>query len=92
MPKAPKADSEKPKREKKVTGEKRPTTLYQTYMKEKLPEYKAKNPGVSHKDAFSAVAKLWKDADENPNKGKDTSAADKPAKVQAASRKAPKEA
>ncbi|KAF8309712.1 hypothetical protein DL93DRAFT_2085230, partial [Clavulina sp. PMI_390] len=40
------------------------------YMKETLATYKAEHPGVAHKEAFSKVAAMWADADENPNKGK----------------------
>ncbi|KAF7588230.1 hypothetical protein BBP40_005981 [Aspergillus hancockii] len=38
-------------------------TAYHQYMKENLPKYKKEHPDMSHKDAFSAVAKMWK---ENP--------------------------
>ncbi|CAE6504996.1 unnamed protein product [Rhizoctonia solani] len=55
-------------KEPKEVKEKTPT-LYQTFMKERLPSYKAEHPDVTHKDAFRAVALEWKDADENPKKG-----------------------
>ncbi|KAI9297922.1 hypothetical protein K502DRAFT_362820 [Neoconidiobolus thromboides FSU 785] len=39
---------------------------YNKFMKDQLPKYKANNPGKNHKDAFKAVAQLWKDSPENP--------------------------
>ncbi|KAG8744895.1 hypothetical protein FRC10_009265 [Ceratobasidium sp. 414] len=46
-------------------------SLYQLFMKDRLPEYKAEHPDVSHKDAFKNVALEWKDSDRNPNKGRE---------------------
>ena len=34
-------------------------------MKEQIPIYKKKNPKKEHKEAFSAVAKLWKSQKRN---------------------------
>ncbi|KAB5593426.1 YABBY protein [Ceratobasidium theobromae] len=70
MPKAATTKTTKAKepKEPKEAKEKTPSP-YQLFMKEQLPVYKSKNPEVTHKDAFRAVALLWKDADENPNKG-----------------------
>jgi len=50
---------------------KRPPTAYQLYMKDTLAKVKAENSEMSHADAFKKVASMWKDADENPNKGKE---------------------
>jgi len=36
-----------------------------------LAKVKAENSDLSHADAFKKVASMWKDADENPNKGKE---------------------
>jgi hypothetical protein len=44
---------------KKQTGGKKPNA-YQLFMKKQIPIYKKKNPKKSHREAFSAVAKLWK--------------------------------
>ena len=44
---------------KKQGGGKKPSA-YQLFMKKQIPIYKKKNPKKSHKEAFSAVAKLWK--------------------------------
>ncbi|KAF8933917.1 hypothetical protein BGZ47_010593 [Haplosporangium gracile] len=47
---------------------KRQPTVYNLYIKDKLPKYKAAHPNVGHKDAFRQVAYLWKYAAENPNR------------------------
>lgn len=92
MPRAAKSDSEdKPKKEKKTPGEKKPITAYQQYMKDQLPIWKSSNPDVPHKDAFSAVAKLWKEADENPNKGKESKPKEPKTKAPPKSKKAKKD-
>ncbi len=39
-------------------------------MKKELKNVKAANPKLTHKEAFTQVAKNWKNASENPNKGK----------------------
>ena len=44
---------------KKQGGGKKPSD-YQLFMKKQIPIYKKKNPKKSHREAFSAVAKLWK--------------------------------
>ncbi|KAF8306354.1 hypothetical protein DL93DRAFT_221802 [Clavulina sp. PMI_390] len=59
--KAPKAEKEKSKR---------PPSAYNLFMQREMPAWKAKNPDAAHKDAFTAVAKMWGESDENPNKGK----------------------
>jgi len=50
---------------------KRPPTAYQLYMKDTLSKVKSENSEMSHAEAFKKVAAMWKDADENPNKGKE---------------------
>ena len=68
-----KADTTKASRAKstpkKADGPKK-INVYQQYMKRELKIIKAKNPSLSHKEAFTLVAKNWKNAAENPNKGK----------------------
>ena len=44
---------------------KRKTTPYNAYMKDALAGYKDEHPGVTHMDAFKAVAENWKTMDEN---------------------------
>ncbi|KAG6889082.1 hypothetical protein C0995_003935 [Termitomyces sp. Mi166 len=56
-PKADKAD--KPKRE---------PTAYQLFCKKHMKAWNDANPGRA-KEAMSQMAKLWKDAPENPNRG-----------------------
>jgi len=74
MPKvADKKSSSKAPAKKEKGGkstEKREPSAYNLFMKAKLPEYKAKHPNANHKEAFAAVATLWKNASENPNRGK----------------------
>jgi len=55
---------------KKAAATKKEPSLYQLYMKKQLTVVKAKNPSLSHREAFTQVAKNWKNAPENPNKGK----------------------
>ncbi|KDQ06730.1 hypothetical protein BOTBODRAFT_60457 [Botryobasidium botryosum FD-172 SS1] len=88
MPKAA-ADPEKKTRKTKKSGEpkeKRPPTNYQLFMKNNITSYKESHPGISHKDAFKEVALLWKDAEENPNRGGTA-----PVKKPAAKKKAKKD-
>ncbi|KAL1744225.1 hypothetical protein HDZ31DRAFT_64274 [Schizophyllum fasciatum] len=49
----------------------REPTAYQKFMADNLKSYKERNTTLSHKEAFSAVAALWRDAPENPNRGKE---------------------
>ncbi|KAG6844647.1 hypothetical protein H0H87_005098 [Tephrocybe sp. NHM501043] len=59
-PKADKADkADKPKRE---------PTAYQLFCKAHMKKWNDENPGRS-KEAMGMMAKLWKDAPENPNRG-----------------------
>ena len=44
---------------------KRKVTPYNVYMKDALAGYKDEHPGVTHMDAFKAVAENWKTMDEN---------------------------
>jgi hypothetical protein len=47
---------------KTTSGKKTKKTLtgYQLFMKEQMPIWKKKNPKKTHKEAFGAIAKLWK--------------------------------
>ncbi|KAL1658044.1 hypothetical protein GGF50DRAFT_92884 [Schizophyllum commune] len=49
----------------------REPSIYNQYMKANLGPYKKRNPGVPHREAFTAVAAMWRDALENPNRGKE---------------------
>ncbi|KAJ1977676.1 hypothetical protein H4R34_003486 [Dimargaris verticillata] len=55
---------------KKTGTTTRKMTPYNKFMKRELPKYKASHPDVAHKDAFKAVAGLWKNAPDNPNRKK----------------------
>ncbi|KAF8521921.1 hypothetical protein BU17DRAFT_87480 [Hysterangium stoloniferum] len=66
--KAANAKTAKPLKEEKA---KRPPSAYNVFMKDRLTTYKADHPELNHKEAFTAVAALWKDAPENPNRGKE---------------------
>lgn len=60
--KAPKADVEdKPKRA---------PSAYQTFCKEKMKTWNEENPGRA-KEAMAAIAAMWRDAPENPNRGQE---------------------
>ncbi|KAF9289043.1 hypothetical protein BKA57DRAFT_498560 [Linnemannia elongata] len=52
-----------------VEPAKKKMSAYNTFMKEELPKYKSKNPGVDHKEAFKHVAGLWKNSPANPKRG-----------------------
>ncbi|PWN97773.1 hypothetical protein FA09DRAFT_361076 [Tilletiopsis washingtonensis] len=53
---------------KKVTsgGKKGKVSPYNAYMKRELAKLKESKPDMAHKDRFSAVAKQWATAPENP--------------------------
>jgi len=75
-------DSEKvDKKDKKLSP-------YMAYMKQGIAKYKEEHPGVPHKEAFSKVAAMWGDSDDNPNKGKPK--AGKKAPAGGSKKKAPK--
>jgi hypothetical protein len=48
------------KKNTSVKKTKKPLTGYQLFMKEQMPIWKKKNPKKTHKEAFGAIAKLWK--------------------------------
>ena len=58
-----KASAKKVNNNKK--SDKKKLTKYQQFMKEQIPIYKKKNPKKKHREAFSAVAKLWKSQKRN---------------------------
>ncbi|KAF8947549.1 hypothetical protein BGZ47_008694 [Haplosporangium gracile] len=58
-----------PKKSAPAEPAKKKMSAYNTFMKEELPKYKTKNPGVDHKEAFKHVASLWKDSPLNPKRG-----------------------
>lgn len=61
--KSAKADKEdKPKRQ---------PTAYNLFVQAKMKEWKAKNPNAPIKEAMVEIGQLWRDAPENPNRGKE---------------------
>ncbi|KAF8995229.1 hypothetical protein BDQ17DRAFT_1545255 [Cyathus striatus] len=58
---------------KDVAKPKRPPTLYNLFIKENTKKWREAHPEDSYKNAFKEVAKMWKDAPENPNRGKPSS-------------------
>jgi len=50
---------------KKVKATRKPSA-YNLFMKDNLSKFKKINSDMAHQDAFSAVAAMWADADENP--------------------------
>ncbi|KAJ3039948.1 hypothetical protein HDV00_011614 [Rhizophlyctis rosea] len=71
MPKAAKAETTKaPAKKTAGTAGKKGTSPYNLFMKTELPKVKAANPGIAHKEAFKMAAGNWKNAPENPNRGK----------------------
>ena len=67
---SPKAKTKKPSPKDKV---KRKPTAYNLFMKSALKKYKAKNPDVTHKDAFCSVAAQWTEAKDAKDKKKSKS-------------------
>jgi hypothetical protein len=58
-------DEKSAKKDDKVK-KKRSPSAYNLYMSANLAKYKVKHPSLPHKEAFSNVAALWKDSDDNP--------------------------
>ncbi|KAF5328139.1 hypothetical protein D9758_016722 [Tetrapyrgos nigripes] len=63
-----KATKDKPAGEKK---QKRPPSAYNLYIKNNSAKWKEENPGKKQSEMMKEMAVLWKDADENPNKGRE---------------------
>ncbi|KIJ13174.1 hypothetical protein PAXINDRAFT_100855 [Paxillus involutus ATCC 200175] len=65
---------------------KRAPTAYNLFVQAQMKEWKANNPGAPIKEAMVEIGALWRDAPENPNRGKEPkarkpkAAAQKPAK------------
>ncbi|KAI0313856.1 hypothetical protein OF83DRAFT_494853 [Amylostereum chailletii] len=53
-----------------TTTKTRAPSAYNVYMSEHLKPYRDTHEGVSVKDAMKEVAAMWRDAPENPNRGK----------------------
>ncbi|KAH7884249.1 hypothetical protein F5I97DRAFT_2035588 [Phlebopus sp. FC_14] len=66
---------------------KRSPSAYNLFVQAKMKEWKANNPGAPIKGAMSEIAAQWRDAPENPNRGKEPKArkpkADAPKKKKA---------
>ncbi|KAK7682598.1 hypothetical protein QCA50_014398 [Cerrena zonata] len=56
---------------KTTGGGKRAPSAYNKFMAEHMKQWRVDNPGRPVKDAMSAVAALWRDAPENPNRGQE---------------------
>lgn len=60
-PKKSKSPLHKTKVTKSKESEKpKALTAYQLFMKKELPKFKKSHPSMDHREAFSAVAKMWK--------------------------------
>ncbi|KAF9045834.1 hypothetical protein BDZ89DRAFT_1056730 [Hymenopellis radicata] len=72
MPKAPSTSVSKSKKSgnDKENKTKREPNVYNKFVSAQLPIYKAANPGVDSKTAFKEIAVMWRDSEENPNRGK----------------------
>ncbi|KAF7328392.1 HMG box domain-containing protein [Mycena venus] len=68
---ATKTANTKTKKTEKTDGEKkekRAPTLYQAFVAANLPKWNAANPDRK-KEGMAEVARMWRESDENPNKG-----------------------
>ncbi|KAG6370751.1 hypothetical protein JVT61DRAFT_10953 [Boletus reticuloceps] len=50
---------------------KRAPSAYNLFVQAKMKDWKENNPGVPIKDAMAEIGALWRDAPENPNRGKE---------------------
>ncbi|KAF8548352.1 hypothetical protein OG21DRAFT_1471317 [Imleria badia] len=50
---------------------KRAPSAYNLFVQAKMKEWKENNPGAPNKDAMVEIGALWRDAPENPNRGKE---------------------
>ncbi|KAG8213491.1 hypothetical protein J3R82DRAFT_12030 [Butyriboletus roseoflavus] len=50
---------------------KRAPSAYNLFVQAKMKEWKENNPGVPIKEAMVEIGALWRDAPENPNRGKE---------------------
>ncbi|KAF9236301.1 hypothetical protein BU15DRAFT_32386, partial [Melanogaster broomeanus] len=50
---------------------KRAPTAYNLFVQSKMKDWKANNPGAPIKEAMVEIGALWRDAPENPNRGKE---------------------
>ncbi|KAH0832846.1 hypothetical protein J3R83DRAFT_11773 [Lanmaoa asiatica] len=82
---ATKRANAKPSKQDKEDKPKRAPSVYNLFVQVKMKEWKENNPGVPIKEAMSEIGALWRDAPENPNRGKEPRSkkpkanADKPA-------------
>ncbi|KAG1720713.1 uncharacterized protein EDB91DRAFT_1177422 [Suillus paluster] len=53
---------------------KRAPSAYNLYVQAHMKEWKEANPGAPIKEAMSEIAVMWRDAPENPNRGKEPKA------------------
>lgn len=59
---------ESPSGETESIGSPRKSKLspYNKFMKSELPKFRESNPDIDHRDAFRAVAEMWKESSSNP--------------------------
>ncbi|KAI9027746.1 hypothetical protein DFJ74DRAFT_660303 [Hyaloraphidium curvatum] len=50
--------------------EKRPSTPWNNFVSSRLKDIKAAHPGWTHKEAMEHLGGIWKNAPENPKRGK----------------------
>ncbi|KAI0044025.1 hypothetical protein FA95DRAFT_1497776, partial [Auriscalpium vulgare] len=53
---------------------KRAPSAYNLFVKANMSKYLADNKGKTNKDAMVHIGAIWKDAPENPNRGKEPAA------------------
>ncbi|KAF8920582.1 hypothetical protein CPB85DRAFT_1428660 [Mucidula mucida] len=72
MPKAPSTSASKSKKSgtDKENKTKREPSAYNKFVSAQMPIYKAANPDVNPKTALKEVSGMWRDSEENPNRGK----------------------
>ncbi|KAI0067217.1 hypothetical protein BV25DRAFT_1819526 [Artomyces pyxidatus] len=54
-----------------ATKTKRAPSAYNNFVKAHMSKYLAENQGKTNRDAMTYIGALWKDAPENPNRGKE---------------------
>ncbi|KAI9568157.1 hypothetical protein HD554DRAFT_776644 [Boletus coccyginus] len=92
---ATKRANAKTSKQDKEDKPKRAPSAYNLFVQAKMKEWKENNPGAPIKEAMAEIGAWWRDAPENPNRGKEPKSrkpkanADKPA-AKATKKPAPK--
>ncbi|EIW84438.1 hypothetical protein CONPUDRAFT_163573 [Coniophora puteana RWD-64-598 SS2] len=76
---ATKAANQRTKKADKADKPKRPPSAYNLYVRAHMKPWLEQHQGSTNKDAMVAIGAMWRDAPENPNRGK-APAARKPKK------------